>query len=186
MEKHGPWTTLDSKTVHDTPWLTIDFHQVINPGGIDSYYTTVHFKNYAIGVVALDKDQNIYLVGQYRYPIKQYSWEIPEGGGDRSITPLESAQRELMEETGIKAKHWQELKRFHVSNSATDEYAILFLATELSYFDPEPEDDEDLQTKKLPLSDFFKMVENEEITDSLTVIAALHLENMMLKKKISL
>ncbi len=181
MNTHNPWKTLDTKTVHESPWIKVDHHKVINPGGFDSFYSTIHFKNLAIGVIPIDEDMNTYLVGQFRYPIEEYSWEIPEGGGDRNIDPIESASRELQEETGITAKEYRHLVTSHISNSATDEKAIIFMARNLEFGDANPEDDEELQCKKVSLAQLFKMVESGEITDSLTIMAAQKIELMLLK-----
>ena len=180
-EKHGPWRTLSSETVHESNWIRVDYHDVIIPSGAPGAYSTVHFKNLAIGVVPLDKDNNTYLVGQYRYPIKDYSWEIPEGGGPRDIPPIDSAKRELKEETGIIAQEWEILYQSHLSNSASDEYAITYLARDLEFGEAEPEPDEDIQVKKVSLEEFIRMVNDGEITDSLSMMAAMRLEVMLLK-----
>ena len=184
METHGPWKTLKVETVHDTPWIKIDHCKVINPGGHNGEYSTIHFKNLAIGIVPLDQEGYVYLVGQYRYPLKSYSWEIPEGGGELHIEPTETAKRELREETGIEANKWEELFHTHLSNSASDEKGIVFLARELSFFDPHPEEDEEIAIKRVKLNDFFQMVDNGEITDSLSMMAAYKLKNMQLENKI--
>ncbi len=181
MSTHNPWKTLNSETVHESPWIKVDYHKVINPGGFDGHYSTVHFKNLAIGVIPIDKDMNTYLVGQFRYPIKEYSWEIPEGGGALDIPPVETAKRELQEETGITAKEYKHLVTSHISNSATDEKAIIYMARDLEFGDANPEDDEELQCKKVSLNELFKMVNDGEITDSLTVMAAQKIELMLLK-----
>src|SRR5574340_1052738 len=102
----NPWTTLSSEKVYDSPWIGLTKHDVTNPSGNPGTYSVVHFKNLAIGIIALGENNDTWLVGQYRYPIDEYTWEIPEGGGKIGIPPLESAKRELKEETGITAKKW--------------------------------------------------------------------------------
>lgn len=179
MEIHGPWKTLNSKTVHDCPWIRVDVHDVKNPANKDGQYHTVHFKHIAVGVVPLDEDLNTYLVGQYRYPLKQYSWEICEGGGKLDVNPMESGKRELMEETGIEAKEWKEILTMHLSNSCSDEYGLVFVARDLTFHEPEPDEDEELELKKVPFDEFYQMVINGEITDSLSVGAALRLKIMI-------
>jgi 8-oxo-dGTP pyrophosphatase MutT (NUDIX family) len=124
-------------------------------------------------VVPLDTEMNTYLVGQYRFALGQYSWEIPEGGGILGIDPLESAKRELLEETGIKASRWTELQRMHLSNSVSDELAIIYLAQDLQQFEPEPEDTEQLMIKKISFDEAYRMVCDGEITDSISVAAIL-------------
>ncbi|HQQ93675.1 MAG TPA: NUDIX hydrolase [Bacteroidia bacterium] len=172
MEKN-PWITQSAETVFENPWISVSSHKVLNPAGKPGHYGVVHFKNLAIGVLPLDKEFNTWLVGQWRYPLEQYSWEIPEGGGPHARPALESAQRELKEETGLLAKHYHELCRMHTSNSATDEHAIIYLATGLELSESEPEESEDLQIRKLPFEEAFQMVMRGEISDSLSMVAIL-------------
>ena len=131
-------------------------------------------------MIVLDEEQNTWLVGQYRYPINQYTWEIPEGGGDPNIDPLDSAKRELHEETGITAKKWTKIQEMHLSNSASDEFCILYLAQDLSFGEAEPEADEDLQQVKIPFEEVYQLVLDGKITDSLTVTAVLKVKLMLL------
>ena len=146
---------------------------MINPGGGKGIYGKVHFKNLAIGIVVLDENYNTWLVGQYRYPLDQFSWEIPEGGGPLEDDPVKSAQRELLEETGITAKIWTEIQRMHLSNSVSDELAIIYLARDLRFGESDPEETEQLTIRKLPFAEAYEMVINGEITDSMSVAAIL-------------
>lgn len=175
----NPWITHTSEKIYDSPWIGLTKHEVTNPNGNPGTYSVVHFKNIAIGVIVLDEEQNTWLVGQWRYPIEQYSWEIPEGGGNRDVPPLDSAKRELLEETGITANKWTQILTMHLSNSASDEYCILYLAQDLSFGESEPDDDEDLQVVKIPFEELYQRVISGEITDSLTVAAALRLKLML-------
>lgn len=173
-EIKNPWKTLSSREVYTNKWITVTEHQVVNPAGGNGIYGKVHFKNKAIGIIPLDAQGNTWLVGQYRYALNEYSWEIPEGGGPLNTPPLESAQRELKEETGISATQWQLLMRFHTSNSVTDEEGFIFLAEELTLGENELEDTEaDLVVKKLPFQEALKMVMRGEITDSMSVAGIL-------------
>ena len=165
---------------YETPWIRITHHDVIDPSGREGIYGTVHFKHLAIGVVPLDEDLNTWIVGQYRYPIEAYSWEIPEGGGKRDIPPVESAKRELREEAGIEADHWREILRMDLSNSASDEHAILYLAQGLTFHPPQPDHDEELEVKKLPFEELYGMVVRGEVLDSLTVAAVLKVKLMLM------
>jgi ADP-ribose pyrophosphatase len=166
----NPWKTLTSDEVYESPWLRITKHDVINPAGNKGIYSVVHFKNLAIGILPLDEEYNTWIVGQYRYPINQYSWEIPEGGGLHGVEPLESAKRELLEETGIKAKKWTKIQEVHLSNSATDEHGLLYIAQDLSFHESEPEESEDLEVRKIPFNELYEMVLDGRITDGLTII----------------
>ncbi|MFI5149635.1 MAG: NUDIX domain-containing protein [Bacteroidia bacterium] len=185
-ENENPWKTLHSEQVYESPWIRITRHDVLNPSGNPGTYSVVHFKNLAIGVLALDEEHNTWLVGQYRYPIEQYSWEIPEGGGLRDIPPLESAQRELKEETGIEARKWTLIQTMHLSNSATDEYCLLYLAQDLTFGESEPEDTEQLEVRKIPFETLYKEVLDGKITDSLTVTAVLKVKLMMVEGEVLL
>lgn len=170
---NNPWKTLKSELKYENPWISVTEHKVIDAGNNDGIYGTVHFKNIAIGIIPLDEENNTWLVGQYRYPLNQYSWEICEGGGKLGIPPLESAKRELLEETGIKANHWEKILDMHLSNSVSDEAGIIYLAKGLEYFEPQPEEDEVLQLKKVSFDEAFEMVMNGAITDSLSVAGIL-------------
>jgi ADP-ribose pyrophosphatase len=179
VSQKNPWKTLSSEIVHQTPWVRINHHKVINPGGSQGIYTVTEFKNLAIGILPLDEDNNTWIVGQYRFPIHQYSWEMPEGGGDPNVPPVESAQRELEEECGLVAKDWQLLLTAHTSNSATNEIAYIYIAKGLSHTQAHPDEDEQLEVRKLPFSELYRMVMDNEITDSLTVMAVLKAKILM-------
>ncbi len=180
----NPWTTLTSEKIYDSPWIGLTKHDVLNPNGNPGTYSVVHFKNLAIGILPLDNDYNTWIVGQYRYPINQYSWEIPEGGGNHNVPALDSAKRELLEETGITASKWTKIQELHLSNSASDEFGILYIAQDLSFGESEPEDDEQLVVRKIHFNELYQMVESGEITDSLTVITVLKAKLLMLEGKI--
>lgn len=180
-EEENPWRTLASRAVYDNPWISVTEHQVVKPSGGEGIYGVVHFKNRAIGVLPLDDEGYTWLVGQYRYTLGQYSWEIPEGGGRLDEEPLLAAQRELKEETGMEAQEWREILRMHLSNSVTDELAIVYLARELRQGDAQPEDTEQLQVRRLPFEEAVRMVYAGEITDSISVAAILRVKLMMLQ-----
>ncbi len=177
----NPWKTLSSEEKYNNNWITVTEHQVINPSGGNGIYGEVHFKNLAIGVLPLDKEHNTWLVGQYRYPLKAYSWEIPEGGGPLGTDPELSAKRELVEETGLIASKLTEIQRIHLSNSVSDELAIIYLAQDLQLGEAAPEETEDLQLIKVPFTKAFEMVMNGEITDSMSVAAILKVHIMLQK-----
>lgn len=177
--EENPWLINAEKPVYDNPWINVTEYQVTNPSGNPGIYGKVHFKNLAIGIIALDDDMNTYLVGQYRFPLNQYSWEIPEGGGPLDTDPLDSARRELLEETGLKATEWTELQCLHLSNSVSDELGILYLARGLQQFEAEPEETEQLTVRKVPFKQAYDMVCNGEITDSLSVAGILRVQLML-------
>ncbi|MBS1948616.1 MAG: NUDIX hydrolase [Bacteroidetes bacterium] len=178
-EYKNPWQVLSEKRVYDNPWISLTEFDVINPGGGKGIYGKVHFNNLAIGVLPLDEDLNIYLVGQYRFPINAYSWEIPEGGGAPDVPPVESAKRELLEETGLVANKWEQLLTMHLSNSVTDELSIIFLAQGLEQRSPIPEETEQLTIKKMPFEEAYNMVIEGTITDSMSIAAIQRVKLML-------
>lgn len=178
-EIKNPWTTLSGALKYDNPWITVTEYQVINPSGGRGIYGKVHFKNKAIGIIPVDKDLNTWLVGQYRYTLNQWHWEIPEGGGPLTDAPVESAKRELREETGLTALSWSEVVHLHTSNSVTDEEGHIFLAEDLEEGDSALEETEaDLKVWKLPLKDALQMVLDGKITDSMSVMGILKVARM--------
>jgi len=181
MSEENPWQTLNSEEKYHNNWITVTEHQVINPSGGKGIYGEVHFKNTAVGVLPLDENNDTWLVGQYRYPLKAYSWEIPEGGAPLGTDTKLSAQRELMEETGLIAGKLTEIQQMHLSNSVSDEFAIIYLAQDLQLGEAAPEETEDLQLIKVPFTKAFEMVMNGEITDSMSVAAILKVHLMLQK-----
>lgn len=179
-ENKSPWTTLSSQEKYDNAWINVTEYQVINPGGNHGIYGKVHFKNKAIGIVALDEEMNTWLVGQHRYALNEWSWEIPEGGGPLHMDPLESAKRELQEETGLSAAEWHQVLRVHLSNSVSDEEGFIFLARDLTAGNHSLEDTEaDMKVWKLPFKEAMEMVEQGKITDSLSVMGIMRVGRML-------
>lgn len=177
----NPWKTLSSRNIYSNEWIQSREDQVITPGGSNGIYGVVSFNNLAIGIIPLDKDLNTYLVGQYRYPLDLYSWEIPMGGGPKNDAPLASAKRELQEETGLTASSWEEIMTIHTSNSVTDETGYIFIARGLEQGQATPDDTEDLKVKKLPFEEAYQMVMNGEITDAISVAGILKTYQLLKK-----
>jgi 8-oxo-dGTP pyrophosphatase MutT (NUDIX family) len=177
--EENPWTKLSEKEYYDNAWISVSEHQIINPSRKPGIYGKVHFKNKAIGIVPIDDDGNTWLVGQYRYTLDEYSWEIPMGGGPEGEDIIESAKRELKEETGLIASEWKNILRIHTSNSVTDEEGFIFLAKGLEQGETEFEETEKLEIKKLPLSEAVQMVMDGEITDSLSIAGLLKVHLML-------
>lgn len=183
-EDSNPWKILSEQEIYTNPWINVTEYKVLNPSGGNGIYGKVHFKNHAIGIIALDKNQNIWLVGQYRFALGQYSWEIPEGGGPLGTSTLEAAKRELREETGLTATSWQEIQKIHLSNSVSDELGIIYLAQDLQNGEAEPEETEELQLKCIPLAEAYQMVLDNKITDSMSIAAILKVKILLLEKKL--
>ncbi|HEV2483791.1 MAG TPA: NUDIX hydrolase [Puia sp.] len=175
----NPWKVLGQRQIYDNPWIGVTEYDVINPGGGKGIYGKVHYKGMAIGVVPMDQEGYIWLVGQYRFVLDQYSWEIPEGGGDPVVAPVESAQRELREETGLVASEWTFLLEMHLSNSVSDERALVYLARGLEQHEAMPEETEDLTVRRVPFEEAYEMVERGEITDSMSVAGILKVKLLL-------
>ena len=173
MTVKNPWQRLGSKLIYSNPWITVREDDVITPGGRPGIYGVVETR-IATGVVALTEAGEIYLVGQYRYPVDEYSWEIPEGGSEVGEDPMVTAKRELREETGLEADSWEPLGgEIHLSNCFSSERGFLYLARGLHQGAAEPDHTEELQVQKIPFVECLAMVDRGEIKDSLTVIAVL-------------
>jgi len=185
--KKGPWTVLSQKEVYEK---SVDSarptHEVLTPAQTPGIYGLIHYKNLAIGVVPVDAEFHTYLVGQYRFPLDAYSWEIPEGGGAHGIDPLDSAARELREETGLVARRWRKLLEVDLSNSVSDERAVAYLAWGLTPGESEPEATEELVVKRVPLAEAFRMVEAGEIRDALSVLSLQAVRLLQLEGKLDL
>jgi ADP-ribose pyrophosphatase len=173
--QRNPWTTAASRPLYDNPWIAVTEHRVLNPKRKPGIYGTVHFHNRALGVVPLFDDGSTLLVGQYRYPQRLYSWEIPEGGGKLADAPRDAAARELLEETGLVARHWRDILRMDLSNSVSDETALAYVAWDLEQRAAAPEETEDLALWRLSLLDAYRMARDGEIWDALSVAALLQL-----------
>jgi 8-oxo-dGTP pyrophosphatase MutT (NUDIX family) len=169
------WKKLSSTLVYENDWMQVHEDEVVNPGGGRNRYGHVHFKNTAVAILPLDEDGNTWLVGQSRYTLGEYSWELPMGGAPANETPLEAARRELREETGLTAASWTEMLRLHPSNSITDEVGVVFLARNLAQGATDSEETEDLTIRKLPVEEAIRMALEGEITDAISVAALLAL-----------
>ncbi len=169
----SPWQRLTAKEIYENPWIRVEENDVIRPNGSKGMYGWIHFKNKAIGIIPLDDQLNTWLVGQHRYTLHEYSWEIPTGGVPMTEDSLTGAKRELKEETGLIASEWHELLKIHTSNSVTDECGFIYIATRLSQESPDWDETEVLQIKRLPLKEAVRMVMDGEITDSLSIAGLL-------------
>ncbi|MCS4433313.1 NUDIX domain-containing protein [Aquiflexum gelatinilyticum] len=175
----NPWKTKSKATIYQNPWIKVEEHQVVIPSGKDGIYGKVIFKNKALAIVPVDNDLNTWLVGQFRYTLDEYSWEIPMGGGLLEVDILESAKRELKEETGLSANKWTQIMRIHTSNSVTDEEGFVFLAEDLAQGETEFEETEQLQIIKLPLKEAIQKVMDGEITDAISVAGLLKVARIL-------
>ncbi len=168
IDPRNPWRVRGSRVLYANPWISVREDDVLRPDGLPGIYGVVEF--HALGIVPVTDTLDTVLVGQWRYPLGAYSWEIPEGGGALSLPLLESARRELAEETGIVADTWTDLGPVHLSNSVTNEAGTVFLAQGLHFGPAHPEGDEALSVRRLPLSEAWQMALDGRITDGLSIV----------------
>ena len=171
--EENPWKTLSGKLIYENPWIRLDEYDVINPRGGKGIYGKVSFKGRALGVIPIDEAGNTWIVGQYRYTLNEYSWEIPMGAVGDGESNEAGALRELREETGLIAKSLEPLLKIHTSNSVTDEVGYVYVAKDLTQGETEFDPTEDLQVKKLPFTELLDMCMRGEITDSLSLAGIL-------------
>ena len=177
-DQENPWITHSSEEKYRNAWIEVVEHQVTNPAGNPGIYGVVGFKNVAVGIVPVDEHGNTVLVGQYRYPLNTYSWEIIEGGCPIGEPLRQGAMRELLEETGLSAKHLHYLLDLHTSNSVTDEHSTVFVASNLSQGPAIPEETEQLKLRHCHIDQAIEMAKNGEITDAISLAALLKLGNV--------
>jgi len=180
-ETKNPWTVVSKETRYENDWIRVDHHEVRKPTGGPGIYGVVHFKNHALGIVSIDEKGNTILVGQYRFPLGYYSWEIPQGGGLANKPLIESAQRELREEWGVAAKQWLQILGIDLSNSVTNEQGTAFLAWDLTEGAAEPEDTEELQVLRLPFWEAVQRAEKGDIRDGVSIAAIFRVALMALQ-----
>lgn len=174
-ERDNPWKVLGRKDVYENPWIRVVENEVIHPAGNPGVYGVVSFKNLAVGIIPLDAEDHTWIVGQFRFALDEYSWEIPMGGVPIETDPLAGARRELKEETGLTAGRWQQILAVRISNSVTDESGVVYVAEDLEQGKPEFDDTEKIEIRRLPFDDVLRMVMDGDITDCLSVTGILKL-----------
>jgi hypothetical protein len=183
-EEQNPWKILAAKPVYKNPWIELTEYDVINPSGGTGIYGKVHFRNTAIGIITLTDDLETHLVGQYRFTLDQYSWEIPEGGAPEGTDPWKAPNASCWKKRAWQANNWQLLFNMHLSNSVCDEYAYVYLARELTQHEPQPEETEQLVVKQLPFEEVYRLVTGGHITDSMSIAAVLKLKLLLAEGKL--
>jgi 8-oxo-dGTP pyrophosphatase MutT (NUDIX family) len=176
----NPWKTLASREIYKNQWIRLREDKVITPTGTNGIYSVVELKP-AVGVIPITDELETYLVGQYRYTLNTYSWEIPEGGGHDNEDIITGAKRELLEETGLVANKWTFLDTMNTSNSVTNETAYLYLAENLIMQQAKPDETEKLDIKKLPFKEAWQMVLDYTIKDSMAIVGLMRAYNYLKK-----
>lgn len=182
LKSHGtPWSVRSEKVVYDNPWITVTEYQATAPTGRPALYGKVGFKNQAIGIVPLHDDGTVTLIGQNRFSLANYSWEVPEGGAPLDEDPLDGAKRELAEEAGLEASDWRLILRLELSNSVTDERGHGYLALGLTPTETEPDETEDLAIARVPFAEALDAAVAGHIPDALTVALLLRVHHMAVR-----
>jgi 8-oxo-dGTP pyrophosphatase MutT (NUDIX family) len=180
-EDGDPWTVKSVSQPFQNDWFKIDSYSVIHPGGADGTYSVIRPRRLAVGVLPVEADGRVHLVGQWRFALGRYSWEMPEGGAEPGEAPLMCAVRELAEETGLRAGELREILEMDLSNSLSDERCIIFLATDLTPGEASPEPTEELQRRTAPFTELLDRVVCGHIRDSMTVAAVLRAHHMAVR-----
>ena len=168
---NNPWKTLSSRIAYENAWVRLREDTVVRPDGGAGIYGVVEMRP-SVAVVALNADRQIVLVGQWRYPLGRYSWEIPRGGSMPGESDLEAvARRELREETGVEAECWQRLGAVDLNNGVTTDVEHLFLATGLRNGDSHPDPEEELAVTWVAFERAVQMIFDGEITEVCSVAA---------------
>ncbi len=175
----SPWKILSSEVKYDNPWILVREHQVVNPSGNEGIYGVVEFKNKAIAIIPLDDEGNTWIVGQFRFPMNTYEWEVPEGGSPMHERPEDTAARELLEETGLRANSFTLIGEFQLSNSTTNEVAFAYVARGISVGESDPDEDEVLRVRKIPFRELVELVMDGKIKDCLSVASILKLNALL-------
>ena len=173
----NPWITRRRELRYANRWIEVHHDEVTDPSGKPGIYGVVHFRSLAVGVVPVDAEGHTWLVGQWRYPHRHWSWEIPEGGGPLDVDPVETAQRELAEETGLTAGHYLPLlTEVELSNSVTDERAFAYLAWDLTPGPTQWDSTERLSLHRLPLRTAIAQACDGTIRDAISILALLKVD----------
>jgi len=164
--------TISSKELIRTPIFHVTFDHAVDPDGFEIKRAIVQHGGSAV-MMPVDERKNILLVRQYRLPARQYLWELPAGRVDKGETVLQTAKRELAEETGFRARNWKKLAMFYPSPGFLAEKMTIYLATGLTEGKQAPMEDERIQTRWFSARELDRLIEQSKIIDAKTQIGFL-------------
>lgn len=176
------WRDGGQATLFENPWMRLTRHEAVAPTGLEVDYVVMRPRNLSVGVLPVHDDGTVTLVGQQRFALANHSWEMPEGGAPFDEDPLAGIQRELAEEAGLQAGHWQELLRLELSNSITDERAIGWIAWDLSPISVDPDPTEVLTVARVPFVDLLREIRRGSVRDAFTVATAMCAYHMAVER----
>lgn len=168
----NPWQTLRQKRIYQDHWLSLRKDKVKKPDGTEGVYSVIEHQG-GVAIAAITENAEIYLVGEWKYPIAKYLWTVCAGGVEKGETGLSAAKRELEEEVGLLAKKWTALGYFYASPGATDEKVYVFLAQNLTPIKRKLDTTEKIKIRKVSFSKAISMVAASQINDSYAVVAIL-------------
>ena len=171
-EPVNPWRTLGSRSIYDSPFLSVREDTVVAPSGRTIPYGVAR-TGHAVGMLPFVDDSTVLLVRQHRYLTGAYTWEMPTGGVDDDEEPLAAAQRELAEEAGYFAGRLIPVSVFQSSKSILEETAHLYLAADLRPHELEADHTETFERQELSFTDVVDMTVRGDIVDAMTIIAVL-------------
>ena len=179
LRPHGrPWRAGPPEPVTQNPWFAVESYDAVAPTGAPARYHVHRCRNLATGAVPLHADGTVTLVGQWRFPLGRYGWELPEGGAPHGEAPLEGCKRELREEAGLEAADWREILVLELSNASSDEVAHVYLATGLTPCPAAPEPTEELALARVPFAEALHAAVTGRVQDAITVAALLRVHHM--------
>lgn len=171
-EPANPWRTLDTRSIYQTPFLSVREDTVVAPSGRTIRYGVAR-TGLAVGMLPFVDGDTVLLVRQHRYLTGRYTWEMPTGGVDEGEEPVAAAQRELAEEAGCAAGRLIPVSVFQTSKSILEETAHLYLAADLRPRQLEADHTEQIERHELPFSDVVDMTVRGDIVDAMTMVAVL-------------
>ena len=179
----NPWKTKSSRIAYENAWIRVREDHVLRPDGGPGIYGVIEIRP-SVGVVAMDEQDRVVLVGQWRYALNRYSWEIPRGGSHPGETDiLEAAKRELAEEAGLHAANWEVLGPVDVCSGVANHMQTLLLATGLTKTAMRHDPEEDITVEWHPFEEVLRMVMDGRITEVCSIAAVLRVAFLRDAKK---
>ncbi len=177
-DRPPPWRSAGERVIFENPWMRLTRHPAVAPTGLEADYVVMRPRNLSVGVLPVHDDGTVTLVGQQRFALMNWSWEMPEGGAPFDEDPIEGARRELAEEAGLEARRWREALKAEMTNSITDERAMAWIAWDLSPAPSEPDPTEVIRVARVPFGDLLREIARGSIRDMFTVATTLRAYHM--------
>ena len=178
-ERRGPWLRLGSRIVHRNPWYQVRRDRIVRPDGRPGAYYVIRTKGPSVFTVALDDRSRVCLLRIYRYPTDRDSWEVP-GGNSEGQAPLAAAKRELLEETGLRARTWRKAGVWQTVNGLSDELSYVFVASMLRASAGQRQLEEGIrEVRFVAWSVLARMVRTGELSDGQSIVALVQAASLL-------